>query len=308
MNKIKQYSPFLVAFTAVLIASYSARAEFLEEFPGECAYATDREPLPGHVMRLGFIGWTRYGWSFFFPDRRITNTLQRVYISDKVGLIGQNPEEDLSGEIRARTPNGSFVVAQIFVGDSNVEPVVTCISRAVLLERYRPSYYGAEFSWLNRGNFGRWLGYRKYSSWQWKKSWSRDFDNIRRNFKVFKRDDDRRRRLDRDRFDDRNKTWRRYKDDDRRDDRRRDKDDDRRDDRRRDKPDKIIKVQIPKKISDAVVKPAAVAKAAPKVIADKVNPELKPLITKKPDDDKKPQDRRREGFKKRLNQEANEDD
>lgn len=180
---------------------------YMDEFPSECAYADDKEPLPGHIIRLGFVGWTRYGWSFFFPDRRIDGRLQRAPVAFNVGVIGQDPEENLSHIIRARTPEGSFVVAQIFIGEENLEPVVTCVSRPISLARYSSAYYGPDFSWLDRWTFHRWLKVKKYSTWKYKKRWHRDFDDVRKRFKGWNRDDWRKKR-DRDRHDNRHRNWR----------------------------------------------------------------------------------------------------
>lgn len=212
--------------------SLMAQEGYLESFPYECEYATDREPLPGHMLRVGFISSTRYGWSFFFPDERIQSNLQMVGISDSAGLIGSG--ESL-GEWQMRTPPGSFVVAQIFVGDQEGEPVVTCLSRPILLSRYVPKYYGFSNIWLDRGKLGYWLKWRKYSRWGWRDRWQGDIYKIRNNFSEYRdryKDRYNRRRLDRnnDRYDRRSD---RYRD---RDDRRFDRDGDHarrnRDDRR----------------------------------------------------------------------------
>jgi hypothetical protein len=176
--------------TLILTLGNSGYAQYLDEFPSQCAYASDREPLPGHIIRLGYVANSPYGWSFFFPDRRTSKTLERVNIIDNVGLIGQDPDEDFNDLIQARTPDGSFVVAQIFIANENQEPVVTCVSRIVPLTRYRPAYYGTSFVWLDRSTFGHWLKWRKYSKkWQWRKWWRKDFANIRKDFRGFKKYD-----------------------------------------------------------------------------------------------------------------------
>src|SRR5690606_26220053 len=107
------------------------------------------------------VALSQYGWSFFFPDERDSQSLQRVGIADNAGLIGQNPEQDLGSLIKTRTPPGSFVVAQIFIGDPNYEPLATCISQPTLVTRFVPTYYSGDWSWLDRGRLGYWLKYKK---------------------------------------------------------------------------------------------------------------------------------------------------
>lgn len=194
-------------FGWLLFLSYSAGAQYyIEDFPSECAYASDRIPLPGHIIRVGFVNYTPYGWSLFFPDRQDSVNLQRVSIAENVGIIGQNPFDDISQFVRMRTPEGMFLIGQIFVGDPNMEPVVTCLSPTRPLRSYNAGYYGADLNWLNRDTFRKWLGWRKYNkTWKWKKWWGSKFADVRRKFKHFNFKDYRRKRplkiKDRDRND-----------------------------------------------------------------------------------------------------------
>lgn len=160
----------------------------LDQFPTECSMASDREALPGHIIRLGFINHTPMGWSLLFPDPRMSDKLQRVGIADNVGIIGQDPDADLSDIVRARTPNGSFVVAQIFVGDESGEPVVTCLSKPRMLSSYQPNYYGSEFLWLEPVAFRRWRSFERYDDWGWRRWYGRDFGLIRNKYREYHRE------------------------------------------------------------------------------------------------------------------------
>lgn len=199
----------------------------LDIFPDECGNASDREPLPGHFLRVGFISSTAQGLAFFFPDQRLGQSLQMVPVAPNVGLIGYggvNP-----GEIEYRTPPGAFVVGQIFVGDQQGEPMVTCLSRPILLSRFVPRYYGFENSWLDRSTFGNWLRYKKYSRWKWRDRWQRDIYSVRTKFSDF-------RDRNRSRYDRSDRGWRDRKNWKDRDSRRNDRNDrdfgrDRRNDR-----------------------------------------------------------------------------
>jgi hypothetical protein len=189
MSKLRKFS--LVFLSAGIYLSFNnAHAQSLEidGFPESCSEATMRAPLDGHIIRAGTVGWTRYGWSFFFPDRNETRNLQRVDVAENVGRIGQDPDESFSDMIRARTPDGTFVVAQIFVGDSDNEPVVTCLSLAIPFRKFAPSYYlGRGWDWLGRDVFIERLKWKKYSKWNWRKWWGdKYFDNARMKYRKFK--------------------------------------------------------------------------------------------------------------------------
>lgn len=179
----------LVLITVSLGISVHVFAQsILDQFPMECSMASDREALPGHIIRLGFVNKTPMGRSLLFPDQRIGERLQRVGIADNVGVIGQDPDDDLSDMIKAQTPGGSFVVAQIFVGDETAEPVVTCISKPRMLSSYQPSYYGSDFLWLEPVVFRRWLKFERYDDWGWRRWYGRDFGLIRNKYREYHRE------------------------------------------------------------------------------------------------------------------------
>lgn len=198
MRKIESFYLAFATFLCLIGAPLKSQS-VMDIFPYECENASDREALPGHVLRVGFVASTSsYGWSFFFPDQRISESLQMVPVAENVGLIGIG-EANLS-ELQLRTPPGSFVVGQLFVGDQNAEPVVTCLSRPILLTRYVPKYYGFANLWLDRGTFGTWLKYRKFSKWKWRDRWHRDIYSIRTKFSEYRsKHRDRYERRDRDR-------------------------------------------------------------------------------------------------------------
>lgn len=183
MNKYLNFYANSFIFIVLFNWGAAVNAQYIEEFPAMCSEATDRHPLPGHIIRLGFVRWTHYGWSFFFPDERIRDNLQRVSMAQNAGIIAQDPYQDLTHLVKMETPPGSFVVAQIFVGDENIEPVASCISQPILLERYSPSYYGSDWHWLDRAQFNRWSSFKGYSNWKWKRYWRDDFYHIRSRFK-----------------------------------------------------------------------------------------------------------------------------
>jgi hypothetical protein len=174
---------FLTSFFLLALSAHSQ--SFLDMFPDECANANDRDPLPGHILRVGFVASTDAGWSFFFPDQRITQNLQMVSIIENAGLIGLG--YDALPDLQFRTPAGSFVVAQIFVGDEQGEPLVTCLSHPILLTKFVPKYYGPANAWLDRDSFGYWLKWRKYSRWKWRDRWQKDIFDIRSNYLKYKK-------------------------------------------------------------------------------------------------------------------------
>ena len=159
-------------------------AAMVSGFPEGCSDASTSNALPGHIVRLGMVRQGPDGLIFVFPDRYDTRYLQTVEVAENVGLIGQDPYGDYSDVIRYSTPEDSFVVAQIFVGDERYEPVVSCVSQPIPLTRYYPSDYGSDWSWLDRGVFvERLRHHRHHRSWRWKKWWRRDFDSVRRKFR-----------------------------------------------------------------------------------------------------------------------------
>lgn len=214
LNKIVKLNFTIILLAASTSSAYSVTSQFgdyLDEFPYACSTANDREPMsPGHILQLGFITPTSYGWSFMFPGKGRSNLL-RIGMLDNAGIIGEEQFDNLNSLIRFRTPGSSFVVAQVFVGDEE-NPVVTCVSRPIALTSYTPSYYGNDFSWLDRASFGRWLGYRKFRNWNHRYHRDNRFKDIRVNFRKYFKDDrrwrikqkyfDRTRDRNRDRFKD----------------------------------------------------------------------------------------------------------
>lgn len=199
MNKLLSGARKLLFSSAcLLIASNAAHSVAIEGFPEGCSDASTRQALPGHILRLGTINVGPGGLFFSFPDRNDTTNLQTVDLADNVGLIGQDPSQDISQMVRTATPDGSFVVAQVFIGDEQDEPVVTCISQMIPVTRYVPSDYGDDWSWLDPGIFVERLRWKRHSHWNWRGWWRRDFDRIRgdfrrsdrhRDFRRFRRDD-----------------------------------------------------------------------------------------------------------------------
>lgn len=213
MRRYNQFIKISLGLFLGLLSNANAQSvqEYLGEFPYMCSEASDREALPGHILRLGNLGMTRYGLSFFFPDQRDSQNLQMVSVLENAGIIGQ-PDQQPGLSMRS-TPMGSFVVAQVFVGDPDNEPIVTCISPSIPLSSFDSGYYGTSFSWLDRPTLGYWLKYRKFNRWNWKRHWGRDLFDLRKRF----RDSDRwRSRKYRDRNDfDRGRRFRDRNDDDR---------------------------------------------------------------------------------------------
>lgn len=190
-----------IVCVSILLSLPKVFAAEIEGFPEACSDASTREPLPGHIIRLGSVNEGPNGLYFAFPDQNDTTNLQTIDLADNVGLIGQDPNQDLSEMIQNTTPSGSFVVAQVFVGDENQEPVVTCLSRVMPLTQYVPADFGPEWSWLERGYFYERLRYKKYHRhWGWKKWWRNKFHNLRDRYRKdygdryrFRDRDDRRR-------------------------------------------------------------------------------------------------------------------
>jgi hypothetical protein len=179
LNKNLLVSIFFAACAGGIFADY----DYFDNFPAMCSEASNRHPLPGHIMRLGFVAPTSFGWSFLFPERNSTDMLERVSLLDNAGLIGQPPDQFFGDQIRMRTPAGYFVVAHIFVGDQNSEPVVTCVSGTIPAAQYQPSYYGEQYEWLTSQTFGAWLNFRKFGKWKWRRYWN--FDDVRSGFHSF---------------------------------------------------------------------------------------------------------------------------
>ena len=159
-------------------------SNYLNDFPDECRYASSREPLPGHIIRLGFLAiQPQEPLLFFFPDSSSSQNLDKVPLADNAGelRVKNNPNSDKV--VRDATPRGSYVVAQIFVGDASIAPMVTCLSDSIPLSLFDKQGYGRDLAWLTPPSLGKWLNWRDYNvKWDWQKLWSARFQEIRDNF------------------------------------------------------------------------------------------------------------------------------
>ncbi len=188
MNKFSTVNKLLFSGACLLIFSSAAGAVVVEGFPPACSEATTNQALEGHIIQLGVINAGPEGLLFSFPDQNDRRNLQSIGLADNVGLIGQDPEQDFSEMIKQGTPEGSFLVAQVFIGDEQSEPVVTCLSRVIPITRFVPSDYGPRWSWLDRGIFIERLRWKRHRPWNWRKWWNRDFSSIRSRFRDSGRD------------------------------------------------------------------------------------------------------------------------
>jgi hypothetical protein len=177
------FSNFLLSFTL------GAQGSIIEGFPEGCTDASTRDPLPGHIIRLGRVA--RDGMSFYFLDQNDSQNLQSVSIADNAGLIGQSPEQGSVELVRQETPPNSFAVAQILVGDQDMEPMATCLSMAMPLEQYVPDDYGPEWTWLPRTLLITRLRIDHYFRWDrtnWKRWWRNDFERTRGKWREWRKD------------------------------------------------------------------------------------------------------------------------
>lgn len=159
-------------------------SNYLNYFPDECLNASSKKALPGHILRLGFLASTSdEGMLFFFPDSPIAQNLDKVHLADNAGELKVQNQEDSDEVFRQATPRGSYVVAQIFIGDASIAPVVTCLSDAIPLSLFDKQGYGKDLAWLTPQLLGKWLSWRDYNpSWNWQKRWSARFQEIRDDF------------------------------------------------------------------------------------------------------------------------------
>ncbi len=197
MNRIKSLC-FKSIILSALVVPQLANAIDIDGFPAICSEANDRQALPGHILRLGMINASEEGLFFSFPEQNDPQNLQNVGIADNVGLIGQNPSDDFSEQIKVGTPPSTFVVAQVFVADENSEPVVTCISRPIPIRSYDPSYYGAEWNWLRPTIFFQRLRWKRFRPWRWRTWYGDSFRRIRSSWRLRDRSRLERRVRDRD--------------------------------------------------------------------------------------------------------------
>lgn len=180
---MRKYLNRLCFLSCLLFFAGAANSVEVDNFPENCSEASTRYPLDGHIIRLGMVQMSYQGPVFSFPDRDEPDGLQEVEIADNVGLIGQNPNRNYSSLIKLGTPKGSFVVAQLFIGDDNLEPIVTCLSRVRPLSSYVWSDYGTSWRWLDPGVFRERLRWKKHSRWNWRKFNRSDVSDIRRKFR-----------------------------------------------------------------------------------------------------------------------------
>lgn len=178
----------LFATTATLTHGQEAQEQGHEHFSQMCSTATVTQAMPGHIIRLGALVTKDADTNFVFPDQNSEN-LQQVDVAEEVGVIGQDPSADMNP---MDTPMGSYVVAQIYVGEENQAPMVTCVSDPIPEQQYDPQVYGGTSSpaivVLDRAVFIDRLSYRDvYSPWDWRSSWG-DFAYIRRSYNDNRRD------------------------------------------------------------------------------------------------------------------------
>jgi len=204
--KILNNLRFYVAISSVFFISMGANAVLsgpeIQGFPYACRDATLQTALQGHVLRAGTVYWDGSGWAFSFPDHYSSRGLQTAELAQNAGITGLNYDDDEPDPPISPTPPNSFVIAQILVGDPNSEPVVTCVSPPLALNRYTPErYLGSEWSWLQGGVFAERLKWKRFHRWNWKRWWGNNyFRKYRRDYGRFREVLERRRfhRSDRD--------------------------------------------------------------------------------------------------------------
>lgn len=187
MNKFN-FSNLIKILGLTILFATSSQAIFIEGFPSQCAFAPTNMPMVGHVLRIGFVQWSApFGWIFSFPDVQNAQYLSSVPIAENVGLIGQDPYADFSQAILATTPEGTVALAQIFVGATGMEPLVTCLSQVMPFEDYIPGNYGPDLNWLDRGRLGYWYTQRSFGrNWEWRDRWGGEFSRIRNRYSSYR--------------------------------------------------------------------------------------------------------------------------
>ena len=147
-------------------------------FPEGCAYATMDQALPGHFLGFGRINFMGSSWAFEYTTQTRAGAFQIAEVAPNLGRMGQNPEQNLSVDLMARTPGENYVVAQLLDrSDLGLGPIVTCIS-PVFRGRIivgQPIVFGRDY-W---SDYNRFLAYRKDSirwrHWlQWQRKWRED--------------------------------------------------------------------------------------------------------------------------------------
>jgi hypothetical protein len=173
---------FKITYSFLLVFSVMSRAELVEDFPEGCAWATMKDPLPYSFLGYGRIEYVADEYIF----RYINNTNNRFSIAsvaDNVGLIGQEPEQNLSRSLLALTSKKSYVVAQILDRSSlGLEPIVTCISPIFHGQLYegRPIVFADDY-WrvYNRFEHSFWNEYRRKRFQKWKAKRLRSYKKYR---------------------------------------------------------------------------------------------------------------------------------
>jgi hypothetical protein len=154
----------------------------IEGFPDGCNDAPLNQALPGHILRIGKVmqGPGQKGFFFVFPDQKDPKSLQSVDIADNAGVIGGG-----TLDLRTIPPHGSFIVAQIYVGDEKKPPLLTCLSNPTPANQYDPRNYnpfpqeidpntvtGQGFAdWLPVNSLNSWLDSSTFVPWNWSALW-----------------------------------------------------------------------------------------------------------------------------------------
>lgn len=185
-----------------ILSVYSsiAHSELIQGFPEGCAFATLNQALPYHILGYGRIRWMGAGWAFQYLDQNVPGPFSIAAVADNLGMMGQNPEQNISMDLLARTPGDKYVVAQILDrSEMGLGPIVTCISPAFFGEiiPYRPIVFGQDY-WSEYRRFRdyRWDDSRRRRWERWKYRWNDRIVDWRRKWRE-KREHDRDRDRDR---------------------------------------------------------------------------------------------------------------
>lgn len=155
----------------------------IKGFPEGCAYATMNEPLPGHFLAFGRISFMGSSWAFEYMIQNRPGPFRIAEVAPNLGLIGQNPEQNMSVDLMSRTSRESFVVAQLLDrSDLGLAPIVTCVSPVFrgVLRPGRPVVFGQDY-WTE---YDRFIDYRRdpwrrnrWNKWQerWREDGSQDW-------------------------------------------------------------------------------------------------------------------------------------
>jgi len=154
----------------------------IKGFPEGCAYATLSEPLPNHILGYGRIDFMGSSFAFQYLDLSRRGAFQVAEVAQNLGLIGQNPEQNLSIDLMARTAQDRFVVAQLLDrSEFGLAPIVTCISPVFFgtLTPGREIIFGRDY-WTNYDRFQHYRHdsrrYERYKRWKNRWQHEEDFD------------------------------------------------------------------------------------------------------------------------------------